>query len=164
MQIRSIVPLQGPRFGAGPTYDDVPANASASIRWPRPIGSIPWPPRPMDGSSHTMYAKSSILGFLRKAAVSKTNGLEELDIFLSAPSSCLHQAQLEGPRNEAMKVENHLMRDRGLNSESLLPLSSRARVRIESEIRKREHTEKTSNGESRPRGKRPQALWLSGSF
>jgi hypothetical protein len=49
MNVVSIFPMQSPRSDAGSLNRDLHTNASGSIRWPRPIGSIPWPLRPTDG-------------------------------------------------------------------------------------------------------------------
>src|SRR5215831_10070561 len=62
MRVVAIFPTSGPRFGAG--SPNRVANMTGSIRWPRRIGSNPWPKRPTDGSSHIVNDESvALIGF-----------------------------------------------------------------------------------------------------
>ena len=75
MHAAAVFLFQSPRFDAG---SPALAKRPGSIRWPRQIGSIAWPPRPTDGSSHMMYQnRLSLIGFTGKDAEQKVtqNGI-----------------------------------------------------------------------------------------
>ena len=137
MNVVSIFPMQSPRPDAGSLNRDLHANASGSIRWPRPIGSIPWPPRPTDGSSHTMYLnRLTLIGFIGGDAETKTisNGST-----FTAFSVATQRSWKNSEGAWESRTEWHRCVSFGKLADFAATLKKGAHVQVEGELRGREY-------------------------